>query len=428
MMTMNKLLVVVTVAALGVFFSCKQGKPATAEDNAEYEKELQTQLINASDGDVIEIPEGRFSFRRTLSLDGVPNVTIKGAGMDKTFLSFKDQIDGAEGMLIKADGITLEGFTIEDTKGDAIKVTNSTDVVFRYINTTWTGGALETNGGYGLYPVNCTNVLMENCEASYSSDAGIYVGQSNNVVMRNNYAHHNVAGIEIENCRVVEAYDNLAENNTGGFLIFDMPGLPQANGHTVKVYNNTVRNNNFRNFAPEGGIVHILPPGSGMLVIACNDVEIFNNTIEEYKTIGMAIVSFLITERPFETENGFSPYYAGLNIYDNKLSRKGGINGVPDLTRELGKILNGMFPGKTQDIMIDGILNPDLEQANGNYTGDRAICLRNNGGEDLRFVNLNAESAEKLRDLKSAFDRELDKFDCSLESLDTESTRAVAEM
>lgn len=417
------------LSALVVAFLYACGpKPAAETANAEYEKELQTLLINASDGDVIEIPEGRFSFSRTLSLDGIPNVTIKGAGMDKTILSFKDQIDGAEGLMIKADGITLEDFTVEDTKGDAIKVSHSENVTFRNINTTWTGGALATNGGYGLYPVGCTNVLMEGCEASYSSDAGIYVGQSNNVIMRNNYAHHNVAGIEIENCQVVEAFDNLAENNTGGFLIFDMPGLPQANGHTVKVYNNIVRNNNHKNFAPEGGIVHILPPGTGMLVLACKDVEIFNNTIEDYKTLGLGINSFQITQRPFETENGFSPFSSGIHIYDNTLKRKGGVNGVPDLTRELGKMLNGLFPGKTQDIVFDGIMDPNLEIEGGNYAGESAICIRNNG-EDIRFVNLHVEDdTEGLRDLKKSFDRDMSVFDCTLEPLDTESTKAVASM
>jgi parallel beta-helix repeat protein len=262
---MKKYLILLVAVSL---FGCKPKTTETTTVNAEYEKELQTLLINAKDGDVIEIPEGTFSFTRSLSLTDVPNVTIKGAGKEKTILSFKGQIDGAEGLIIKADGITIEGFTVADSKGDAIKIQNSTNVVIRDINTTWTGGALETNGAYGLYPVQCTNVLMENCEASYSSDAGIYVGQSNNVLMRNNYAHHNVAGIEIENCRVVEAYGNLAEKYTGGFLIFDMPGLPQANGHTVKVHDNIVRNNNFKNFSPEGGMVNIIPPGSGMFVVA----------------------------------------------------------------------------------------------------------------------------------------------------------------
>ncbi|MEZ5023289.1 MAG: parallel beta-helix domain-containing protein [Chitinophagales bacterium] len=405
-----------------IAFSACNNEKTTKVTTDNIEKELQTKLINAKDGDIIEIPEGRFSFTRSLSLNDVPNVTIKGAGIDKTFLSFKDQIDGAEGIRIKADGITVEGFTIEDSKGDAIKIQDSKNVVIRAINATWTEGAKETNGAYGLYPVNCENVLMENCEASYSSDAGIYIGQSRNVLMRNNLAHHNVAGIEIENCRMVEAYDNIAENNTGGFLIFDMPGLPQANGYSVKVHNNIVRDNNFKNFSPEGGMVNIIPPGTGMLVVAHNDVEIYSNTIEGYKTLGLAIVTFNFTQRPFKTENGFSPYYSKLNIYDNTFNRKGGVAGVPDITKEFGKMVNGMFPAQTQDILIDGIFNPDLEQANGNYVGDNRVCIRNNG-DDIRFVNLNADGAKDLGDIKKSFDRDMEKFDCTIPSIDTEITK-----
>jgi len=417
---MKKLLAIVLIASM---WACGSGeKEANTETIGDFEKELQTKLINAQEGDIIEIPEGRYEFKRTLSLDGVKNVQILGAGKDKTILSFKGQIDGAEGLSIKADGVLIEGFTVEDTKGDAIKVSHSKDVTFRNLNVTWTDGAKETNGGYGLYPVSCTDVVMENCEASYSSDAGIYVGQSNNVLMRGNHAHHNVAGIEIENCRVVEAYDNLAENNTGGFLIFDMPGLPQANGHTIKVHDNTVRNNNFKNFSPEGGIVNILPPGTGMLVLACNNIEIYHNIIEGYKTLGMGIVSYDFTRRPYEIENGFSPYCARVSVYDNTFERKSGVGGVPDVSKEFGQMINALFPTKTQDIVIDGILDRRVDQNNGNYVGEDAICIRNNG-EDLRFVNLNADGAKDVGDLRRSFDKDMSKFDCALKHLDVSSVQ-----
>ena len=190
----------------------------------EVESSLQKKLIEAKDGEMILLPEGNFSFKRGLSFNDIPNVTIKGMGKGKTILSFKGQIEGAEGIIVKnAKNITLEGFTVQDTKGDAIKVQACENVKLVDLETTWTDGAKPENGAYGLYPVSCTNVLMEKCEASYAMDAGIYVGQSTNVVVRDNYAHHNVAGIEIENTRNGEVYDNIAKYNAGGMLIFDMP-------------------------------------------------------------------------------------------------------------------------------------------------------------------------------------------------------------
>ena len=44
--------------------------------------------------------------------------------------------------------------------------------------------------------------------------------------MRNTEAYFNVAGIEIENSYYADVYDNVAENNTAGILVFDLPDLP----------------------------------------------------------------------------------------------------------------------------------------------------------------------------------------------------------
>lgn len=391
-------------AAILLLAACNERTAQTTIDQADpsFEKTLQEQLILADSGAVIELPAGVFAFSRSLSLDGIPGVTIRGQGPEKTILSFVDQVQGAEGLLIKgADNVLLEDFTIQDTKGDALKVQDSEGVVMRRIHTTWTQGALETNGGYGIYPVACTDVLIEECEASYASDAGIYLGQSSRAIVRNNRAHHNVAGIEIENSREVEVYGNIAENNTGGMLVFDLPGLPQANGYQVRVYDNIIRDNNFKNFAPEGGMVTIIAPGTGLVLLAHRDVEVFNNQILDHKTVGVGIVSYYFTERPFETDNGFSPYYSGIYLHDNVIKHK---KALPDLSKEFGKMINALFIAKPQDIVIDGIFAPGDEQA---------LCLRNNG-EDLRFANLNAENATGVGDLRKSMDDNISRFDCEL--------------
>jgi parallel beta-helix repeat protein len=387
---------VILVLLLG---ACQSKGPAIVADGS-FEKVFQEQLILADSGSTITIPEGIYSFDRSISLDGISHITIKGAGKEKSILSFMNQKDGAEGMLIKADDITLEGFTIQDSEGDALKLQDSKNVIIRDIGTTWTQGAKSTNGGYGIYPVACTNVLIEHCEASYASDAGIYVGQSNLVVMRNNLAHHNVAGIEIENSRDVDAYDNIAEFNTGGLLIFDMPGLPQANGARVKVHNNISRDNNFENFAPEGGVVATLPPGNGMVILAHRDIEVYENEITDYKTVGIAIISWFFTERPFDLKNGFDPYYKNVYVHDNLLTRK---KAIPDLTKQFGQMVNALFFAKPQDIIVDGIFDPN--------DTTNPLCLQNNG-EDLRFANLNAETAKGISDLKKLLDHKLERFNC----------------
>ncbi|MCB0850953.1 MAG: right-handed parallel beta-helix repeat-containing protein [Bacteroidetes bacterium] len=399
-----------TILCLG-YFSCSSSGPAPISPE-EVVSTLQKRLIQAQEGETILLPEGTFSFQRPLSLNDVPGITIKGAGKGKTILSFKEQIEGAEGFAIKnVKGITLEGFTVADSKGDAIKIQASEGVIMRDLETTWTEGALPTNGGYGLYPVHCTNVLMENCEASYAMDAGIYVGQSTNVIVRNNYVHHNVAGLEIENTRNGEVYENTAKFNTAGMLIFDMPDVPQANGYKIKFYNNVMEDNNEPNFSAPGIVVNMLPPGTGMLLMAHTQLEVYENTIKNHNTIGIALTSWLFNNRPFESEE-YDPYCTEVYVHNNVIEEGGGPS---DTSTDFGKLFTALFGGEKVDILVDGIFKPETLDESGNPTG---ICFQNNG--EISFANLNAGKGPTPEAMMQNMDRDMSKFDCELAPVEVE--------
>lgn len=372
------------VSLLVFMFSCSS-EPAWQD----IEKELQTKFILAGDGDVIEIPAGHFKFKGSLSLDDKKNVTIKGAGMDKTILSFAGQTEGAEGLTASnSQNLLLEGFTIQNTKGDAIKTRQIDGIVFRNVTTEWTGGPDESNGSYGFYPVNCQNVLLEGCVANGASDAGIYVGQSNQVIVRNCTAKYNVAGIEIENCRFADVYENHAFKNTGGVLVFDMPGLSQSGGH-VRVFNNEIYNNNLHNFAPEGNIVGTVPPGTGVMIVATSNVDIFDNNILRNKTMGAGIVSYASSGSTW-TDTTFNPYSKGVSIRDNNFDRGWGF---PILSSDVGKALLFKFPFNIPDIVYDGTVDPLALDASGKVKPEFKICIKNNKGGD--FVNADYENGFK---------------------------------
>lgn len=203
-----------------------------------YQQVLLEALVDAEPGSVIEIPAGVFVFDRGLSLSNVDGVTIRGAGMEETILSFQEQRAGSEGLLVTgSNNFTIEDLAIEDTIGDALKVTGGENIIIRRVRTEWTRGVSTDNGAYGIYPVLTRNVLIEESVAIGASDAGIYVGQSDNIIVRNNRAEYNVAGIEIENSMDADVYGNVATNNTGGILIFNMPNLPRP-GHGTRVFDN----------------------------------------------------------------------------------------------------------------------------------------------------------------------------------------------
>ena len=403
----------IAIAMLLCCSACQQeAKGPAVMDATDLVKNLQKRLIEAKEGEQILLPAGTFDFKRSISLNDIPNVTIKGAGKGKTILSFKNQIEGAEGMLIKnVKGITLEGFTVSDSKGDAIKVQDCENVVMRDLETTWTNGQLPTNGAYGLYPVSSKNVLMEKCEASYAMDAGIYVGQSQNVVVRDNYVHHNVAGLEIENTIVGEVYNNVAKNNTGGMLIFDMPDLPQANGDRIKFYNNTMENNNGKNFAPKGMVVSTIPPGSGMIIMSHSNIEAHNNTIKNHKTLGVAVNSWLFTGVPFKSKE-FDPYCTNINLHDNVITDNAG---PADTSTDYGKLLTAVTGGEPVDLLTDGIFKPSSMDEKGNPIG---YCFKNNG-DNIRFLNLNAGMGASPEEIIKNKNSDLSKFNCELPDFDT---------
>lgn len=391
------------------FIACNPKKTTTQnfEYDASFETKLQEQLILVEDGGTVDIPAGHFAFKKALSLEGKKDVTIKGAGKDKTILSFLGQTDGAEGLNISnCNNVTLTDFTVQDARGDNIKLKGCNGVNLLKLNSTWTTGADTSNGNYGYYPVECTDVLLDGCEVSYCADAGVYVGQSTNVIVRNCYAHHNVAGIEIENCINSDIYQNKAENNSGGILVFDLPKLFQANGRNARVWDNDCINNNFKNFAKPGSIVANIPPGSGMIIMATDSVDIFNNRITDNKTLGIGIVSYFLTGNPI-SDTTYGPYCHAIYIHDNVFKRK---ISIPDLSTDMGKLITGAFKG-SMDILFDGSADPKIRDANGQVPESKKICIRNNG--DIKFGNLNLWKVKGESDILNHKDNDISKFDCA---------------
>ncbi|MEA3425042.1 MAG: parallel beta-helix domain-containing protein [Bacteroidota bacterium] len=355
-----------------------------------FQKKYQTEMILAENGSVIELPEGTFTLTNTLSLEGKKKITIRGKGMDKTILSFKGQTDGAEGIRVSdGEDIVLEGFTVQDAKGDAIKTMHVTGITFRDVKTEWTGIPGPQNGGYGLYPVQCINVLIDNCMAVGASDAGIYVGQSQDITVKHSKAWHNVAGIEIENSLRAKVYDNEAWENTGGILVFDLPDLVQKKGGDVKVYNNHIHDNNYENFAPKGNIVASVPSGTGVLILATKGVELYQNRIINNQSVSTGIISYFTTMKPLK-DQAYDPYPSAIFIHDNIYERR---PGLPVSKDPLGRIVGSKYGQDIPHILYDGIRNPKLLDTSGNWIAGQCITIVNNRSQSI--VNLDAEHGFK---------------------------------
>src|ERR1700685_248131 len=294
-------------AACGQQSSQSQPKGLTAADAA-FQKQLQEQFLDAKPGTVIEIPAGKHALDRVLTLRA-NGVTIRGAGTDSSILSFKNEISGPEGILVYGNDFTIENLSIEDTKGDGLKINDGDNITIRGVRVAWTGGSQTTNGAYGIYPVKSKNVLIEDSSSWGASDAGIYVGQSINVIVRRCHAEQNVAGIEIENTINADVYENVATGNTGGILVFNMPNLSQP-GHSTRVFKNKVYQNNVANFAAKGAAVASVPAGAGVVVNSNSKVEIFDNDIADNKTANLIISAYFSTNyyNKAGIDTNYNPY------------------------------------------------------------------------------------------------------------------------
>ncbi|MFM1821134.1 MAG: hypothetical protein RLZZ402_1493 [Bacteroidota bacterium] len=382
----------------------------SAFSQADFEKNLQKRLILAEDGATIEIEAGRFSLTKSLSLEGKKNITLRGKGMDKTILSFKGQTQGAEGIKVSnCENIVIEDMTTEDSKGDLIKTMQVKGITFRRVKTAWTGGPKSTNGSYGLYPVLCENVLIDSCIAIGASDAGIYVGQSKHIIVRNSAAYQNVAGIEIENSLYADVYNNRAIGNTGGILVFDLPDLVQKKGGHVRVHHNLVQDNNLKNFAPKGNIVGNVPKGTGMMVLATSNVELFENQIINHATIGVAIISYFMTENAIKDKE-YDPYPTTVAVHHNTFERKP--RRVP-MDSRFGKMYRFVlrFGRQVPAVVYDGILNPAKIGPDGKYPLHYSICVRDNVNQSTAFL----DAGNNFKGLK----QEKDLFDCDFEYVKT---------
>ncbi|MET0373212.1 MAG: parallel beta-helix domain-containing protein [Rhizorhabdus sp.] len=334
----------VAAAMLGVLASPAGAATIMLAPGGDAQQRIQDALIEAQPGDVIMLAAGRYAFTDGLSLD-VARVTLRGAGPEATILDFSGQLAGGEGLRVTADDVVLRGFAVENARGNGIKSKDADRIVYHDLRVEWTGGPKPENGAYGIYPVASRDVLIDRVTVKGASDAGIYVGQSRNVIVRRSTAMFNVAGIEVENCYNVDVHDNVAQHNAGGILVFDLPDLPQKGGHAVRVFANDASANDTPNFAPKGNIVAAVPTGTGVIVMASRDVHVFANRLGDNATANVMIIAY---PRTF-TDAGYDPLPRDVLVRDNVHGRAGW---APQLTG--GRALAPAAGGPTFPVLWDG--------------------------------------------------------------------------
>ncbi|MEK6609118.1 MAG: parallel beta-helix domain-containing protein [Myxococcota bacterium] len=328
-------------------------------------------FVEAADGSTVCFESGTYAFTGQLDLTA-SGVTIRGDAEGETVFDFSGQTDGPNGIAITGDGVTVESLKVLNAAGDGIRATDVQDIAFRDIDVIWDGGPSADNGAYGLYPVGSSGVTIERCTVAGASDAGIYVGQSERVLVADSEAYGNVAGIEIENSVDAEVTGNHAHDNTGGILVFNLPGLSRY-GSRANVHDNVIEDNNQENFAP-GGTVQNVPPGSGVIILASDGNEVHANTIQGNQTVGVLIISYVDIVGMLlgsYTDEDFEPYAQGNWIHDNAFADNG-----TDPQGAVGVYITGALDiERMPDMNWDGCTDAEADNAAGALDN----CFSDNG-------------------------------------------------
>jgi parallel beta-helix repeat protein len=240
---------------------------------------IQTAVETAQPGDTIQVMPGTYSETVYIDKDDIHLVGVIEQG-ERATMDGLGKLNDA--ILYSGNNIIIENFRITRYKGNGIMGQAGNNFEIR-------NNVIIDTGIYGIFPQLGTNGLVEHNVVSGIEDAAIYIGMSDNIHVAYNEVFDSVAGIEIENSRHAVVEHNNAHHNTGGILAFVTPGLPIKTTEDVIIRNNFVLDNNTPNFGAPGSIVSGIPAGTGILVMAADDVIIEGNIISNNKTAGIII-------------------------------------------------------------------------------------------------------------------------------------------
>ncbi|MFO1407700.1 MAG: parallel beta-helix domain-containing protein [Steroidobacteraceae bacterium] len=187
-----------------------------------------------------------------------------------------------DAVLYSGNNFVVENLTIRNYKGNGIMGQAGNNFEIR-------NNVIDKSGVYGIFPQLGKNGVVEHNVVSGIADAAIYIGMSDNILVAHNDVFGSVAGIEVENCRHVIVEGNYVHDNAGGLLAFVTPGLPIKDTRDVIFRNNFVIGNNHVNFGAPGSTVSGIPSGTGMLIMAADDVVVEDNIVSDNKVAGLLI-------------------------------------------------------------------------------------------------------------------------------------------
>jgi len=240
---------------------------------------IQEAVKRAEPGTTIRVMPGTYHETVYVDKDDIRIIGVIEEGR-RAVLDGEGKLNDA--ILYSGNNFVVENLLITKYKGNGIMGQAGNNFEIR-------NNVVVDTGVYGIFPQLGQNGVVEHNVVSEIADAAIYVGMSDNVHVAYNDVFDSVAGIEIENSRHAIVENNYVHNNTGGLLAFVTPGLPIKTTYDVIFRHNFVVGNNHANFGAPGSTVAGIPAGTGILLMAADDVVVEGNIVSDHKTAGIII-------------------------------------------------------------------------------------------------------------------------------------------
>ena len=291
---------------------------------------VQAVVDAAGPGSTIRVMPGEYHESITIDTERITLIGGDGTAATRPVLDGRGVL--SDGVIASGNDFSLSNMEFRRYLGNGVVAQETRNVTMRDVK-------LHDTGLYGVYPVRASRVTLQRIEVSGARDAGIYVGQSKGIVVEDCIAHANVTGIEIENSVDARVERNHVYNNTGGILVFALPGNPSKEAKRTRVASNRVIGNNHTNFADPAAIVAKVPPGGGIFVLAADDNEITDNEVAGNDSFGVAIL-------------GLESLFPGRGPFD--------VGAFPDRTRVHANRFSGNGTKPHASILEAGLKGADL--------------------------------------------------------------------
>jgi parallel beta-helix repeat protein len=182
----------------------------------------------------------------------------------------------------------LTGFTVRGFAGHGVHLACVDDFALTYDTS-------DGNAVYGLFPIRSTHgLLWRNEITGTTSDAALYIGQSDDVLIAENHVHDNLLGIEVQNSSHCAVDSNNVHANTLGILVDVEQGKALKTQQTTSVGYNAVYENNRANSAEPDSIIAVLPPGIGILLVGADTTTVVGNRVSGNAFAGIGVVSLCL--------------------------------------------------------------------------------------------------------------------------------------